>query len=276
MGVFSKLKGIFYDEVIEEDNSSEMDKLDNIVKKEEKPKIEEIKIRREIPEEVEEIKLPKEPEPTKMENTFNERELFRSERTFNFTEFDDDEVAPTPVRRNVLSEERVSRTEAPKVEEKPHTFKPSLVISPVWGVLDKDYKRDEVKERTEAAPTVKSAATTYDTVRRKAYGTLEDELEDTLNSMNKISTKTINDRISTVSSLEEKTAKIEDLINRIDDVADEIDKTMSIAQAEDSVKLDNFDDEDEKVLDNDKTMTDSTLEHDLFNLIDSMYDDKED
>ena len=27
---------------------------------------------------------------------------------------------------------------------------------------------------------------------------------------------------------------------------------------------------------NDKTITDSSLEHDLFNLIDSMYDDKED
>ena len=49
---------------------------------------------------------------------------------------------------------------------------------------------------------------------------------------------------------------------------------MSVGEIEDRVKIANFEDEEEDV--SDKTMTDSTLEHDLFNLIDSMYDDKED
>ena len=60
-------------------------------------------------------------------------------------------------------------------------------------------------------------------------------------------------------------------INKIDDVAEELDKTMSVGELEDQVEIDNFEDDY-----NDKTMTDSSLEHDLFNLIDSMYDDKED
>ena len=41
------------------------------------------------------------------------------------------------------------------------------------------------------------------------------------------------------------------------------------------MELEHFDDEDDESV-SDKTMTNSTLEHDLFNLIDSMYDDKED
>ena len=52
------------------------------------------------------------------------------------------------------------------------------------------------------------------------------------------------------------------------------DENMSVGEIEDRVKIANFEDEEEDV--SDKTMTDSTLEHDLFNLIDSMYDDKED
>ena len=61
-----------------------------------------------------------------------------------------------------------------------------------------------------------------------------------------------------------------DLITKIDESTEDV----SIGELEDKLELEHFDDteEQEPV---DKTMTDSTLEHDLFNLIDSMYDDKE-
>ena len=71
----------------------------------------------------------------------------------------------------------------------------------------------------------------------------------------------------------DKVAKIEELINKIDDVSYELDKSMSIGEIEDTISLDNFEFEQDS---SDKTITDSSLEHDLFNLIDSMYDDKED
>ena len=290
MGVFSKLKGIFYDEVeVEEDDSKELDKVSKIVKKETKqentiPKIEEVKYKPlNIEEEVK-------PEVVKEENTFNERELFRSERTFNFVDFGDDLEEEKPSRRNVLNEQnRNPKIENPAKEVASDTnkvFKPTPVISPIWGVLDKDYKKDEIKEKNITTDKISSSITSYDTVRRKAYGTLEDELEDTLNSINKLTTDAVKKEAQApikkeevkkptmdVDLLEQKTQKIENLISKIEEATNDLDKTMSIGELEDAAELENFDETNNTV--SDKTLTDNTLEHDLFNLIDSMYDDKE-
>lgn len=285
MGVFSKLKGIFYDEVEEDEvEEKEIDKVSKFVRKEPKveneiPKIEEVKYR---PVELEKKEVKE--EPIKEDNTFSERDLFRSERTFNFVDFSDEEEEVKPAsRRNVLSEEnRTIKTELPQNENEPQkAFKPTPVISPIWGVLNKDYKKEEIKEKTLKNDNLSSAVTSYDTVRRKAYGTLEDELEDTLNSVNKITTTTIKKEISKVDKdvdlLEQKTQKIEDLISKIEDASNDLDKTMSlsIGELEDRAEENNYKEEESKEEVSDKTLTDSTLEHDLFNLIDSMYDDKE-
>ncbi len=278
MGVFSKLKNIFYDEVEVDEPAKEI-KIDKPVKKEivEKPRVEEIKVVRQE-EKREEPK--REDTPKENDNFGNERDLFRSERTFNFTQFDDDEI-DLPPRRNVLEREKkvVKQEVKEPVVEQPKVFKPSPVISPIYGILDKDYKKEEIApKKVEVKETTLSANTVnYDTVRRKAYGTLEDDLEDTLNKMNKLTPNDIQAEVqkidSDVNKLEERSNKIEDLITKIES-SPEMNKNVSVGELEDKVKLENFDDTTE--LSNDKTMTDSTLEHDLFNLIDSMYDDKED
>ena len=289
MGVFSKLKGIFYDEVEEDEvETKELDKVSKIVRSEPReeasvPKIEEVKYR---PINIEE---PKE-EVKKEENTFNERDLFRSERTFNFVDFTDEEeeqMEKAPSRRNVLNDaNRAPKVETPVKEvEQNKVFKPTPVISPIWGVLNKDYKKEEIKEKEIPQDNLSAAVTSYDTVRRKAYGTLEDDLEDTLNSINKVSTKTIKEEIKKevnkvdrdVDLLEQKTQKIEDLISKIEDASNDLDRTMSmsIGELEDKAAEANYEQAEEESSVSDKTITDSTLEHDLFNLIDSMYDDKE-
>ncbi len=283
MGVFSKLKDIFYDEEVIEEPSVDIE-INKQSKKEvvEKPRVEEIKVVRQ-----EEKREPEVKEETKSESSFSsERDLFRSERTFNFTQFDDDDEEELPPRRNVLDRERDRRTtkmetKEPVVVEQPKVFKPSPVISPIYGILDKDYKKEEItpkKVEIKETPLSTSAAT-YDTVRRKAYGTLEDELEDTLNKMNKLTPNDIKEEVqkidNDVNKLEERSNKIEDLISKIESSPEtNISSNISVGELEDRVKLENFDDTAE--LSTDKTMTDSTLEHDLFNLIDSMYDDKED
>ena len=278
MSVFSKLKGIFYDEV-EEDETEDLSKIEKSIKKEtkkveveeEKPKVEEIKYKTvDIEPEKEKVELPK------TDNTFSERDLFRNERTFDFIEFDDDEETKKEEelpKRNVLSENnRTTRVESTAIPDTPKVFKPSPVISPIYGILDKDYKKEEIKTKPTNKDILTASVTTYDTVRRKAYGTLEDELEDTLNSMNKLSTNTIKEEINKVDRdvdlLEQKTSKIEDLITKIEEETTKADEEATVGDLEDKLELENFEEEE-------KTVSDNTLEHDLFNLIDSMYDDKE-
>lgn len=282
MGVFTKLKNIFYDEEYIEEPEEDI-KIEKPIKREFKreikkeevddtPRVSEIKITGYVDEPVKEKKP--EREVVKEEVSYkNERELFKPEKSsFNFTQFDDEEL---PQRRNVMDYE--SRTSSYKKEvqkpvevEQPKVFKPSPVISPIYGILDKDYRKEEIVAKTkekEHTINTSDSATTYDSVRKKAYGTLEDDLEDTLNSMNKLSTSTIKESINdineAVDAINTKANKIEDYISKVEEQTPDV----SIGELEDKVK-ETID------VDND-TISDNTLEHDLFNLIDSMYD-KED
>lgn len=304
MGILGKLKGIFYDEVLVEDE--EVVETPKKEVKEEKPVIEKVNYNTisdlnlnlvDDEEEIEEVvELPKEKKVVsrreeRLDNTFSDRELFRNERTFNFTEFDDDEEEILPPKKNVLNNEvrqQPRPVEQPRpVQRETKVFKPSPIISPIYGILDKDYKKEEIiekkKQPTNTVGTIK--VTTYDTVRRKAYGTLEDELEDTLNSFDsKITTDTINSEMNRIEKkaepkVETTADKIESLINQIEEVSDEIDKSLTIGELENAVELENFEEEPIVEINEENniedTITDSSLEHDLFNLIDSMYD-KED
>lgn len=282
MGVFTKLKNIFYDEEYIEEADEDI-KIEKPVKREFKreikkeevddtPRVSEIK----ITGYVDEPATPKKPERevVKEEPSYkNERELFKPEKSsFNFTQFDDEELPP---RRNVLDYE--SRTSSYKKEvqkpvevEQPKVFKPSPVISPIYGILDKDYRKEEIVDKSKEKERVvasNDSATTYDSVRKKAYGTLEDDLEDTLNTMNKLSTNTIKESINdindAVDAINTKANKIENYISKVEEQTPDV----SIGELEDKVK--------ETIDVSNDTVSDNTLEHDLFNLIDSMYD-KED
>ncbi len=177
MGIFNKLKNIFYDEEIVEEPETELKKVDREIKKEtkeEKPIVEEIKvIKPETEHEIVEIK-----DIPQVDNTINERELFRSERKFSFTELDEEEEN-LPPRRNVLDLEKDRNTErtsfeAPQVEQ-PRVFKPSPIISPIYGILDKNYKKEDVKEKKEVnLSSYTRGRVSVDDIRNKAYGEKEE------------------------------------------------------------------------------------------------------
>ena len=61
-------------------------------------------------------------------------------------------------------------------------FKASPVISPVYGILDKNYTKEEVKERPEDNISMKrpSKKVDFETVRKKAFGNLADDIKDNM------------------------------------------------------------------------------------------------
>lgn len=300
MGLFGKIKNIFYDEEIVD--------VPEEPKRVEKPKIEEVKVEKKV-------------EPIKRETpvinttpTYSEREIFTREttNTFKFPMLDEEEVKPVRTRVNALESARMekkkeetekARTDKYKDLFKENTttsskpdriFKPSPVISPVYGVLDKNYTREEIIERQEnITRTTNPKDMNYDAVRRKAYGTLEDELENTLS---KLSEPEIHEKVEKPVTKEEEKS-IEDLLNEI-----EGNRNMSIGDIEEKIK-DKMEEEEQESISDDEFLkefmartskkeeetikeekattkeedvdADKTLEHDLFNLIDSMYEDKE-
>lgn len=279
MGLFDKIKSVFYDEEI-------IEVPEEKVKREEvKPKIE--KVERPLVEE-------EKPRPKLETPVYTEREIFKTESSasFKFPMIDEEEEKPKQRSRVNVLEERTKESskrenkyadlfkEKSAPEKKPERiFKPSPVISPVYGVLDKNYTKEEIMERSqEVIPrTTSPKDMNYDAVRRKAYGTLEDELESTLTELSEPK--------HTEKPAEKTDNKsIEDLLSEI-----EGNKNMSIGEIEEKIKdkmeeeesepisLDKVSDtysEDESV-NEDAGAYDKTLEHDLFNLIDSMYEEKE-
>ena len=63
-----------------------------------------------------------------------------------------------------------------QVEEK-KTFKPTPIISPVYGILDKNYTKEDITVKNIDQP---KKTPNVDLVRNKAYGSLEDEIVDSL------------------------------------------------------------------------------------------------
>ena len=335
MGLFGKIKNIFYDEEIVE---VEVEVPSAETKKELNP--------RDVSPRIEEIRLPKR-EKTKIEESdskpvspvYSERDIFKTETSFKFPVIDEEEEEPirTRTRNNILDlernaprrEEKVSKPEIkimergigyerPRTEKrntpsnqatKERTFKPSPVISPVYGVLDKNYKKEEIIERQHHPVRHNPSDMNYDFVRRKAYGTLEEELESTLSKINS-KTDEVMKTIKEVENLdtEANSKSIEDLLNEIEgnkelanvsigEIEERIKDRMEEVESDTFVKeLNEFKKKDKtnieytedfyfiaKGVEKSKTIKtdeetenfDKTLEHDLFNLIDSMYEERE-
>ena len=166
----------------------------------------------------------------------------------------------------------------PKVEEKKN-FTPSPIISPVYGVLDKNYSKDEIVSK-KVSPTRTFRSNTplsVDDIRNKAYGTIEDELKDNLLGKTVVEeVEPINDidifeeleKYDNLDDLEERienkdTVAVDDLFDTLNDkkeeILDELDnKKVEILDELDSKKEDIIIEDD--VLLDDLDLDDETLE----------------
>lgn len=168
-----------------------MDKFKNLFTEE----VEEVKP---IKKEVRHVEIPapkKEVELVHKEekNTISDSSAIKKDEKFVFpVYFDDKDFDDLEKPKGVKKSKKLEKTTkgayngSLKKEiqtEDQKNFKPSLIISPVYGVLDKNYHKDDIEAKK---PTKnlnyykKSEDMTVDDIRDKAYGTLEDELKNNI------------------------------------------------------------------------------------------------
>jgi len=317
VGLFNKIKDILFDEVDEEEtNSNSKVKVEPPKEKEEKiaEKIE-IKPKEEprttprVDVEPEEKKVVSEPKHDDFD-VMNERDLFKTDNNFPFLDFDEVEFSNSigsrqeKTNNNVLEYEKkkkiekryeFGRVETKEVVEK-KKFKPSPIISPVYGILNEDYRIEDIKDKTEENA---QANLDFNSVRKKAFGddtvkveTIKEEpketyYEETITVKLKDSDEEQQKKSRTIDELLEDTADViispekeENKIETVEDynnIEEELEEVIAEPKKEEKkrveapakkvieepAKTDDFDD-------------DNTLESDLFDLIDSMYDNRED
>lgn len=293
MGLLNKIKGILFEEV-EEDEVVSTPKSE-----EKKPIAEKIEPQRKV-EEPDEKSVPKVTAPVKEAKTenLNERDLFKSDNISPFFDFDEEEFSnmsrvQKPKTTNVMEYERkkrvekrydmgnFSKIERTEVVEK-KKFKPSPIISPVYGILNEDYKPEDIKSKTD---NVVNTGLDFNSVRKKAFG------EETLGEPE----ATYYEESVTVKVKEneeekqQKVKTIDELLEDTSDVTIDVDEKNSVEDKNDIKSTDEV--ADYERIDKDleevtakcdvnktemrKVEDDDTLENDLFDLIDSMYDNRE-
>jgi len=232
MGFFDKVKNMFTEEV-EEDVKVEQVKKEVTKVSIESPKVNEIDV----------------------DNSFEEEETISRTVFFDDNDFKDLNLTTKEEKTKYVEPEIYGSKLEEKKEEK-KVFKPTPIISPVYGVLDKNYHKEDIVSRTEFKKVEKNVEPSIDSIRNKAYGTLEDELENTLFGNNSILFKQIKE--------EEK-----------EEVLEKIDEDVLTDLTEDIGKeLDELLDKKEKYLDKEDK---EEITDDLFDFIDStLYKDGDD
>lgn len=301
MGFLNKLKELFTDveEIDEVDSEEEAEEEKN-----ELPKVmREAVLEEEKKHEREEIEIKQIPpvkrEGVNLNQTREQRFDFSRtiEKEFNATQ----NKATLNVIKEVEKPKKVADLYQDNAKEKnKNHFRASPVISPVYGVLDKNYTKEEVMEKDDASSNLKrpSKKVDFETVRKKAFGNLTDEIKDNLLCENcellkearRNATLKEDDLLYDISKEAEeadnKKITMEKAIENYEDfgVAYEIPKEEKIEKENNDIKIVNHNDEEAKaeqieikeVPKVENTDASSANKDDLFDLIDSMYEDKED
>ena len=94
----------------------------------------------------------------------DEKSLYQGKREVSYIE-------------SVNSRPSYSYTKSYYEEKETKTFKPSPIISPIYGILDKNYHKEEVITKRETRITSNYNKPDLDSVRNKAFGSEEEEKE---------------------------------------------------------------------------------------------------
>lgn len=248
MGLLDKVKNLFTEEVEEE-----IKPIKNEVRH-----IEVEAPKRELREE--KIEIEEEPVEEKKEEKF----VFFSDD--DFKDLERKEVEPRPV---VQEKSKQMYRSTIIEEETPKMFKPSPIISPVYGVLDKNYSKEEVVSKKVVSRPV-DPNMSVDDVRRKAYGTIEDDFKETFAGKNiepeevaEVSNIDIFEELEKYDNLDALEEKIENK-DKVDDIFDSLDnKKEEILDELDNKKdeiLDELDSKKEDIITNDSSADNNDLD----------------
>lgn len=252
------------------------------------------KVKNMFTEEVEETPIKKEvmqveiPAPTPIveepkKNVVAESEvLVKEEKPQAPVFFDDTDFASLERKEEKKPKPKKLEDKYKGKEEEKKVFRPTPIISPVYGVLDKNYRKDDITPKKTRPITTEydTSHLTIDDVRKKAYGTLEDDLELSIpgedyeiTEEQDIITEEVEPQSDELVDLdyEPRFAKKDEVIENIDDK--ESDLFEEIETKEEPLSDEEMFEELQE--ENDDT-TDELTDSDLFNLIDSMYDNKGD
>lgn len=207
------------------------------------------------------------------------------ETEFKFPEFDDDDFMMERPRKEevmpiVKEEPKVLLYQGSKRKEEVKKFRPTPMISPVFGLLDED--GNTVPKETKKSEYSTKDEVSFDDVRKKAYGSFDEELE---NTMKRLSKKTIEEAEKDMEEEEklERESKKEISAHEIKEKAEidddddmilpninfkeidvDIERKKTTVKKEEKeiprVEMESKEDDDE-----------DTKEQDLFNLLDSIY-----
>lgn len=183
MGLLDKVKNLFTEEVEEPVVKKEEPK--KVIEKKHEPirEIQKQERRVEIaPARRETIKLlDDEIEKPSIEPIIKKEEKPSVPIYFSDEDFEDLEK-PKVVKREdrIASIKEVYQGKKEEKKEEKKYFKPSPIISPVYGILDKNYTKEDITTKDVPRTSYRSDKITVDDIRNKAYGTLEDELENSL------------------------------------------------------------------------------------------------
>ena len=333
MGFIDKIKDLFTDEEevyetkeIEIENEEEEDKLPTFMRnKIEKEETEERKKQERQEQEEKEIAVQIDTKPV---NPIKEK------KNLSFEFNDEDFVDVTRFSRSTVQKEKqiqdfkekevvpVIKPYSNKKEiDKPKKFKPTPVISPVYGILDKNYRTEEVVSKEDDGSAIQRASkkVDFESVRKKAYGTLSDditanlcencELLKEIKVSKKIERLTEEDLLYNITTeAEEEDMPKVNLENLEEEQEYKYDENITLGEAtenyddfgvtyevppqrerkhdsaevkivnhaETEVVVEKVEVKEEKVVDEVNRQKDLELTDDLFNLIDSMYKERDD
>jgi len=313
MKLMDKIRDIFTEEVEEEPIKKEViqveipspvEEIKEVkkeiveVKNEEKPQVVERVIERIIERPVErQVERPVEkvePKPEKREDKFVFPVYFDEKDFSTISKSREEKQVKEPYKANTV--EPYKGKSITSVEKK--VFKPTPIISPVYGVLDKNYSKEDITTKNEIKKINNNINKVVDSldvdlVRNKAFGTLEDEVEDNLYVNLKLKNPSLEEldnipvrRNDDMEEYRRKLQEVDEAMENDDLALDELERNINRVVmsretniVDEALEIQNEQKEEPKIEKEEKKEeikaeeNESITETDLFNMIDSMYEE---